>query len=185
MKAKWLLGVAMVVAAAGGFAARAADMGTAFTYQGSLEKPAGTPVTGVNCEFVFGLFDDPTTGIALASQDIPNVPVDGGVFTVPIDFGAGAFKGTARWLQVVVKCPSDSGYVLLLPRVALTPAPYALALPGLYTQQNGASPPNIIGGSSSNPVAPGVVGAVIGGGGGEHCSGLVGNCVRRVGQPCR
>ena len=36
--------------------ARAAEVGTAFTYQGSLEKPPGTPVTDA-CDFRFGLWD--------------------------------------------------------------------------------------------------------------------------------
>ena len=37
-------------------ATRAADIGTAFTYQGFLEKPAGTPVNDT-CDFRFGLWD--------------------------------------------------------------------------------------------------------------------------------
>ena len=39
----------------------AADIGTAFTYQGSLEKPAGTPVNDT-CDFRFGLWDALTGG---------------------------------------------------------------------------------------------------------------------------
>ena len=39
----------------------AADIGTAFTYQGYLEKPAGTPVTAT-CAFEFSLWDAPGSG---------------------------------------------------------------------------------------------------------------------------
>ncbi len=87
-----------------------------------------------------------------------------GLFTTPIDFG-NVFTGTARYLQSTVRCPSGGGsYTTLSPRQALTPAPCALALPGLYTQQNATSP-NVIGGHISNTVSVGVVGATIGGGG--------------------
>jgi hypothetical protein len=67
--------------------------------------------------------------------------VSNGLFTIPdLDFGSGAFNGEARWLAIAVQCPGDSGYTALSPRQALTPAPYALALPGLWTQQNGDQP---------------------------------------------
>jgi hypothetical protein len=92
--------------------------------------------------------------------------VTNGLFTVQLDFGAGAFQGDARWLQIAVKCAGDASYTTLSPRQPLTPAPYALALPGLWTQQNATSP-NIIGGYSGNYVTAGVYGATIGGGGAE------------------
>ena len=62
-------------------------------------------------------------------------------------------------------CDDETGdYTILEPRQQLTPTPHALALPGLRTQQNEISP-NVIGGFSGNSVAPGAVGATIGGGG--------------------
>jgi hypothetical protein len=88
-----------------------------------------------------------------------------GLFTVVIDFGGGAFNGAARWLEIGVRCPAGSGsYTTLSPRQALRAAPYALALPGLWTQPNATSP-NLIGGFSGNSVTSSVVGATIGGGG--------------------
>ncbi|MBC7225944.1 MAG: hypothetical protein H5T61_01745 [Thermoflexales bacterium] len=144
-------------------------MGTAFTYQGYLKK-GGTPYSGT-CEFQFSLWDaagtgsPPTGGNQIGTpQTKTGVQVTNGLFTIPdLDFGAGAFNGDARWLQITIKCAGDSGYVLS-PRQPLTPAPYALALPGLRTQQNDVSP-NIIGGYSGNYVQWGVVGATISGGG--------------------
>jgi hypothetical protein len=63
-----------------------------------------------------------------------------------------------------VRCPAGSGsYTGLGPRQALTATPYALALPGLWTEPN-ADSPNLIGGYSGNSVTGGVVGATIGGG---------------------
>ncbi|MBC7242100.1 MAG: hypothetical protein H5T60_06615 [Anaerolineae bacterium] len=141
-----------------------AALGTAFTYQGQLKKD-GNPVNGT-CDFRFNLWDAAAGGNQIGpNQEKTNVPVSNGLFTVQLDFGAGAFQGDARWLWVRVRCPAGSGtYTALSPRQPLTPAPYAQALPGLWTQQNATSP-NIIGGYSGNSVTGGVVGAAIGGGG--------------------
>ena len=179
MKSKWtLLGsivaVLLLMLAAGltqaqgptpsGGVGVQAALGTAFTYQGQLKK-AGNPVNGT-CDFQFGLWDSQSnpTGQVGTTQTRTGVTVTNGLFTVQLDFGAGAFQGDARWLQIGVKCAGDASYVTLSPRQPLTPAPYALALPGLWTQQN-ADSPNIIGGYSGNSVTSGVVGATIGGGG--------------------
>jgi hypothetical protein len=126
------------------------------------------------CEFEFNLWDaagsgsPPTGGTQIgATQLVTGVSVSGGVFTVgppDIDFGAGAINGEARRLEIHVKCPPEAGFTPLSPRVELAAAPHALALPGLYTQQNATSP-NIIGGFGGNMIAPGVVGATIAGGG--------------------
>ena len=146
-------------------------MGTAFTYQGQLTD-AGDPVDG-GCDFEFSLWDaagsgtPPTGGSQVSTtQTRTDVTVAGGLFTVPdLDFGDAAFTGGARWLQIAVRCPTGSGgFTPLAPRQALTPAPYALALPALWIQQNATSP-NLIGGYHENQVADGVVGATIGGGG--------------------
>jgi len=140
-----------------------AALGTAFTYQGQLRRD-GNLVNGA-CDFRFTLWDAETGGNQIGpNQEKTNVPVTNGLFTVQLDFGAGAFQGDARWLQIAVKCAGDASYTTLSPRQPLTPAPYALALPGLWTQQNATSP-NIIGGYSGNSVTSGVVGATIGGGG--------------------
>lgn len=139
-------------------------MGTAFTYQGYLKK-GGTPYNG-NCDFVFSLWDAATEGNQIGSnQDRLNVSVSNGLFTVQLDFGADAFQGDARWLWVRVRCPAGGGdYTILDPRQPLTPAPYALALPGLRTVQHVTSP-SVIGGYSGNWLFWGSNGATIGGGG--------------------
>lgn len=124
--------------------AHAAVMGTAFTYQGRLVQngtPVGSP-TGVTCDFRFGLWNAAAAG-ALVPVTLPavnpttstGVPVTGGVFTTTMDFGINAINGEARWLAIEVRCPAGAGtYSLLTTRQALTPAPHALALPGLYSQ---------------------------------------------------
>jgi len=155
-------------------------MGTAFTYQGQLRKD-GNPVNGT-CDFQFSLWDAATGGAQIGStQTKTGVNVSNGFFTVQLNFGAGAFQGDARWLQIAVCCPAGSGsYTTLSPRQPLTPAPYALALPGLWTQQNAFSP-NIIGGYSGNSVSSGVMGATIGGGGSSGYPNRVTNDYGTVG----
>ena len=139
------------------------SLGTSFTYQGQLKK-GGSPVNDT-CNFQFSLYDSASSGMKIGSTvTVWDVNVNNGLFTTQIDFGSGRFNGNARWLEIAVKCPEDSSYTTLSPRQALTATPYALALPGLWTQQNNTSP-NLIGGCSGNSVTPGVVGATISGGG--------------------
>jgi hypothetical protein len=45
---------------------------------------------------------------------------------VQLDFGAGAFDGNARHLQVAPQCGADPGFTVLSPRQALNPTPYSL-----------------------------------------------------------
>ena len=146
----------------GGGVSAQGNLGTGFTYQGRLTDSAGSPISDT-CDFQFVLWNAETGGTQIGTQTIPNVQVTEGFFTVRPDFGGGAFQGDARWLQIKVKCTGDADYADL-GRRPITPAPYALALPGLWTQQNATSP-NLIGGYSGNSVADGVVGATIGGGG--------------------
>jgi trimeric autotransporter adhesin len=142
----------------------AAPLGTAFTYQGELIK-SGSPVTDT-CDFTFGLWDADAAGnqVGNSPQGPLAIAVENGDFTTIIDFGTGTMTGEARWLEIEVECPGDGAPTLLAPRVELKPVPHALALPGLYTQENATSP-NVIGGFSGNFVTPGVFGATIGGGG--------------------
>lgn len=145
-------------------AVHAADMGTAFSYQGKLVRN-GTPVTN-SCSFTFGLFDALTVGTQQGNSPKAalGVAVANGLFTVTLDFGENAFNGDARWIEISVFCSGDASATTLIPRVELTPVPHALALPGMRTPQNGVTP-NVIGGSSFNAVAPNVVAATIAGGG--------------------
>ncbi|RIK67598.1 MAG: hypothetical protein DCC65_05545 [Planctomycetota bacterium] len=139
-------------------------LGTAFTYQGHLND-GGSPASGPH-NFAFSLWDDALAGAQIGPTltydglggNPPPINVTDGLFTVRLNFGEAAFNGSARWLEIVVNGTP------LVPRQPLMPSPYALALPGLYTQENATSP-NVIGGYSGNAVTPGLVGATIGGGG--------------------
>ncbi len=140
-------------------------IGTAISYQGQLRN-AGGPVNGV-CDMTFQLFDAVTAGNAIAAPVATPVTVTSGLFVTALDFGASAFTGEARWLEISVKCAGDPGFTTLTPRQAIAPAPYALALPGLRTMQNTTSP-NLIGGYAGNVISDTVVGGTISGGGSEN-----------------
>jgi hypothetical protein len=158
------LALVLLLALAVGLTQAQEPVGTAFTYQGYLTD-GGSPADGTY-DFEFKLYDAASDGSQMGSTVIKDdVTVTDGVFTVELDFGSSIFTGDARWLEIGARPGSSSGsYTILTPRQALTPAPYALALPGLWTQPNATSP-NVIGGYSGNSVTDGVVGATIGGGG--------------------
>jgi hypothetical protein len=80
------------------------------------------------CTFEFKLCDDAAAACAPGTiSHHPGIAVTDGVFTVAdVDFGAGAFTGDARWMEVYVQCTGDGGLVALSPRVELTPAPYSI-----------------------------------------------------------
>ena len=140
-----------------------AEVGTSFTYQGRLVDDSG-PANGVY-DFQFSLFDTAVVGNQIGvTQTFDDIAVSGGLFTVILNFGAEAFNGQARWLEIAVKRDANGSYTTLTPRTALTPTPHALALPGLWTQQNATSP-NLIGGYVGNVMGTDVVGGVIAGGG--------------------
>ncbi|MEK6676635.1 MAG: hypothetical protein AABZ47_13405 [Planctomycetota bacterium] len=143
----------------------ATHLTTAFTYQGQLVK-SGSAVEDT-CTMTFGLWDTAIGGTQKGTSPQGPMPVvvTKGMFTIPdLNFGDLAFDGQCRWLEISVQCPGDVSATTLAPRQELTAAPYALALPGLYTQVDDISA-NLIGGYSGNAVTPGVAGATISGGG--------------------
>ena len=108
-----------------GAASYLAAVGTAFTYQGQLRQD-GQVVNGA-CDFEYRLWDAASDGAQVGSMlPVNNLSVSGGLFSASLDFGAGAFNGQARWLEVGTRCPAGSGSFTGLGRQPLAPAPYAL-----------------------------------------------------------
>ncbi|NKI35775.1 hypothetical protein HFP89_11440 [Wenzhouxiangella sp. XN79A] len=94
---------------------------TAFAYQGQLTDADG-PVNGT-CDFDFSLWSASSAGSQVGTDAAPGLAVSGGLFTAQLDFGAGAFDGSERWLEVVVDCGDGPA---TLPRQQLTASPYSL-----------------------------------------------------------
>jgi hypothetical protein len=97
---------------------------TSFTYQGRLTD-SGTPANG-NYDLQFALFDSLSGGGQVGStQTINTVAVSNGVFTVSLDFGANAFTGASRFLEISAR-PTGGSFTLLSPRQQITSTPYAV-----------------------------------------------------------
>jgi len=116
------------------------SLGTGFTYQGRLEDSSGSSITAT-CDFSFSLWDSlsSTTGQVGADSLVTGVSVVEGYFVAQVNAGdefyLDAFTGEARWLEVAVKCGSETTYTTLSPRQPLSAAPYALSLrPGAHIE---------------------------------------------------
>ena len=121
--------LALVCLLAGPSAAQT-PLGTAFTYQGRLSD--GGSLAGGSFDFQFLLFDAAGGGLQVGSTlDHLAVAVTDGLFTVSLDFGASAFAGSARWLEVHVRPAGGGAYTPLAGRQRLTPTPYALTAAGV------------------------------------------------------
>ncbi|MBS1794160.1 MAG: tail fiber domain-containing protein [Acidobacteria bacterium] len=96
-----------------------------FTYQGKLTDGANA-ATGTY-DLQFKLYDAVSGGTQIGSTVTnTNVAVANGTFTVQLDFGAAAFPGADRWLEIGVKKPAEPGYTTLAPRQQIASVPYAI-----------------------------------------------------------
>jgi hypothetical protein len=99
---------------------------SAFLYRGEL-KAGGQPASGAY-DLRFALADAVLDGDYLGPT-LTNaaVAVSNGVFDVSLDFGAGVFDGSPRWLEIGVRTNGGSeAFVLLSPRQPILPIPYAV-----------------------------------------------------------
>jgi hypothetical protein len=89
--------------------------GTAFTYQGRLNDGAN-PANG-SYDLTFTLFDTASGGNQVGGV-LTNTAtaVSNGLFTLVLDFGAGAFTGADRWLEVGASTNGAGTFATLSPR---------------------------------------------------------------------
>jgi hypothetical protein len=129
--------------------------GTAFIYQGRLME-SNAPANGI-FEFEFSLFDRVLGGNNLGTLTLEETPVSNGLFTVVLDFGAGAFNGAARWLEIYARNDGAGGAgVLLTPRQPVMPTPHAMfaaQAAQAATATTATSATNLIGSVSVNQLA--------------------------------
>jgi hypothetical protein len=144
----------------------AAPIGTAINYQGYLTDK-NKSATGLY-DFTLKLYDAATGGSLAGSPNTINltaVPVTNGLFSVALDFGATAFQGDARWLDISVAPNGSSTFTALTPRTQLRPGAYSL----FATQADTAATANAVAANgvggmaiqnssiTANKLAPGVV----------------------------
>jgi len=120
-------GIAMMLAAASlTLSAYAQQPSTAFTYQGFLKDNNNPANARYNLQFT--LYDAPTGGNQIGNPVVKDVQITNGLFTVEIDFGINPFSsGQRRWIEIGVRpFNSTRPFVILDPRIELTPVPYAI-----------------------------------------------------------
>ena len=115
----WIVGLALLA----GVNYSAAQGTTSFTYQGQL-RDGGTNANGTYT-MTFKLYDALTSGGQIASTVTSNLALANGLFSVSLDFGASAFNGSPRWLDITAQTGTNVPETLT-PRVQMLPAPYAL-----------------------------------------------------------
>jgi len=109
---------------------RAEGINTGFTYQGRLSVES-INYTG-DADLRFELFDAPVGGNSLGPvQELSNVPVIAGVFTVQVPQALSTFVNRPGnlWVEVSATTPSGNaaGWTLISPRTPLAPVPMANA----------------------------------------------------------
>jgi trimeric autotransporter adhesin len=118
-KSRWILAIACGFALASQLRAQS----TAFTYQGRLTI-GGIPAHGIyDLRFILFNASDAQVG-SIFTNDV--TVISNGLFTVQLDFGAGVFDGSERWLEINVRTNGAGAFSTLSPRQPITHAPYAV-----------------------------------------------------------
>ncbi len=100
---------------------------TAFNFQGRLNDGAN-PANG-RYDLQFKLFDAIAGGNQVgATIDRPNLPLIDGIFSTKLDFGAAAFGGGDRFLEISVRpAGSSNAHVILGARQQIMSVPFAVS----------------------------------------------------------
>ena len=99
---------------------------TSIGFQGALTGAGGQPLANGNYTLTFKFYTNATTLTAVATSNVPNVPVTGGLASTPIPVDAAWFNGETRYLGIAL-----NGGTELSPRVLVTAMPYALNAQGV------------------------------------------------------
>ena len=101
-------------------------LGSGFMYQGRLTDGGGPANAAYDIRFI--LYDAESGGSQVGSTvEKADLAVQNGLFSTELDFGAAAFDGNARWMEIAVRPGTSTGsYTVLSPRQSITPVPYAL-----------------------------------------------------------
>jgi len=109
----------------------AAQTTSSFAYQGRL-LTNGQPVSG-SCAFQFSLYDAASAGTQLGTTlNLDAITVNDGYFKTNLDFGLTPFTGAVRYLDVSVKCASETAFTSI-GRQPLAAAPQALVAQAAQT----------------------------------------------------
>lgn len=134
---------------------------TAFSYQGQLTD--GGAFANGPYDLQFKLFDAATGGNQVgATLTRDDVNVANGAFSTSLDFGAAAFPGAARWLEISARQGASTGvYTKLTPRQPITSTPYATRSLSAETVTGNVPASQITGVLSPGALPPGILGSYI------------------------
>ena len=100
----------------------ASGQSSTFNYQGRLTD--GGNLANGNYDFEFRLFTAPTDGTQVGSTlPFNNITVTSGSFEVTLNFGAAAFPGADRFLEISVRPAGGGSFTTLNPRQQILSAP--------------------------------------------------------------
>jgi len=99
---------------------------SAFSYHGFLTEQ-GKPANAI-VDLRFAIYDADSGGNAASEPvDADDLGVTNGLFNVTLDFGATAFDGSDRWLEIAVRPGGSTGdFTTVVPRQKITATPYAI-----------------------------------------------------------
>ena len=116
----------------------------AFTYQGRLSD-GGVAANGTY-DLRFALFDNLAGATQIGTtQTVSSVAVVAGIFSVSLDFGASAFSGANRWLEISARLTGTPSFTTLSPRQPISSTPYAIRALTAATAENVAAGATVTG----------------------------------------
>ncbi len=137
----WAIVAVCVGVALSAAPARSADVGYAFTYQGSLSDNNAAP--SAPYDFSFRVFNAPAGGVDLAGFAITfeDKMVLNGIFSMELNFGNAPLQGSDVWLEVGVRPGASTGAFTPLPRQRLSASPFAIGMSLPHSQTHGSALP--------------------------------------------
>lgn len=117
---------------------------TAFNFQGRLND--GTSPANGRYDLQFKLFDAITGGAQVGSTaDRPNLTLINGVFSTTLDYGASAFMGGVRFVEISVKPNgSPNAYVVLGARQQILSVPFSVRAANATQADNATTAQNAV-----------------------------------------
>jgi hypothetical protein len=101
------------------------------SFQGALTGADGQELANGNYNLTFKFYTNATTLTPLATSNVLNVPVTGGLASTSIPVDAAWFNGQTRYLGIAI-AEINNGQELS-PRVLITAVPHALSAQGVPT----------------------------------------------------
>lgn len=122
---------------------------TAFNFQGRLND--GTNPANGHYDLQFKLFDALIAGNQIGSMiDRPDLVLVNGVFSTALDFGASAFGGGDRFIEMAVRPHgSPNPHVILGSRQQISSAPYSVRAANATQADNAANAQNAVNAQNS------------------------------------